>query len=61
MVYVFHINTDDKENGQFPQSDNSWKMYVNARGWTSNPQDYKPIYDQVRFLDKSVSHAVGNH
>jgi hypothetical protein len=23
MIDVFHINTDDKENGLFPQSDNS--------------------------------------
>jgi hypothetical protein len=47
MIYVFHINTDDKENGRFPPSDNSGKIYVNARGWTSNPQDSKPTYDQA--------------
>ncbi len=39
--------------------------YVNARGWISYPQDSKPTYDQaehyLRFLDKYVSHAVGNH
>ncbi len=62
MIYVFHINTDDKENGWFPPGDNSAKIYVNARGWTSNPQDSKPTYDQaehfLRFLDKYVSHAV---
>jgi hypothetical protein len=62
---VFHFNTDDKENGGFPPSDNRGKIYVNARGWTSNPQDSKPTYDQVehflQFLDKYVSHAVGNH
>jgi hypothetical protein len=65
MIYVFHINTDDKENGCFPPSDNSGKIYVNARGWTSDPQDSKPTYDQVEhflwFLDKYVSHAVCNH
>jgi hypothetical protein len=62
---VFHINTDDKENGWFPPSDNSGKIYVNASGWTSNPQDSKPTYDQAEhflfFLDNCVSHAVGNH
>ncbi len=51
--------------GWFPPSNNSGKIYVNARGWTSNPQDSKPTYDQaehfLRFLDKLVSHAVGNH
>jgi hypothetical protein len=35
------------------------------RGWTSYTQDSKPTYDQaehfLRFLDKYVSHAVGNH
>ncbi len=62
---MFHINTDDKENGWFPPSDNSGQIYVNAKGWTNNPQDSKPTYDQAEqflcFLDKYVSHAVGNH
>jgi hypothetical protein len=40
-------------------------MYVNAKGWTSYPQEsIIPTYDQaehfLRFLDKYVSHA-GNH
>ena len=65
MIYVFHINTDDNENGWFPPSNSSGKIYVNARGWTSNPQDSKPTYDQAEhflwFLDKYASHAVGNH
>jgi hypothetical protein len=65
MIYVFHINTDDKEGGWLPPSDNSGNIYVNARGWTSNPKDSKTSYDQsehfLRFLDKDVSHAVGNH
>jgi hypothetical protein len=65
MIYVFHINIVDNENGWFPPSNSSGKIYVNARGWTSNPQDSKPTYDQaehlLRFLDKYVSHAVGNH
>ena len=65
MIYVFRINTDDREIGWFPPSDNSGKIYVNARGWTSNPHASKPTYDQaehfLQFLDKYVSHAVGNH
>jgi hypothetical protein len=65
IVYVFHINTDDNENKWFPPSDNNGKIYVNARGWSSSPQDSKPTYDQaehfVQFVDKNVSHAVGNH
>ena len=65
MIYVFHINTDDNENGWFPPSNSSGKIYVNARGWTSYPQESKPTYDQaehfLQFLDKYVSHAVGNH
>ncbi len=52
-----------QENGWFPPSDNSGKIYVNARGWSSNPQDSTPTYDQaehfLQFLDKYVSHAVG--
>jgi hypothetical protein len=47
MIFVFHINTDDNENGWFPPSYCSRKIYVNARGWTSNPQDSKPTYDQA--------------
>jgi hypothetical protein len=65
MINVFHINTYDKENGWFPPSDDSGKIYVIARGWTSNPQDSIPTYDQaehlLRFLDKYIIHAVGNH
>ena len=62
---MFHINTDDKENGCLPPSNSSGKICINAKGWSSNPQDSKPTYDQaehfLRFLDKYVSHAVGNH
>jgi hypothetical protein len=29
---VFHINTDDNENGWFPPSNSSGKIYVNVRG-----------------------------
>ena len=65
MIYVFHINTDDKENGWFLPSDNSGKIYVSVEGWASYPHDSKPAYDQAEhflwFLDKYVSHAVGNH
>jgi hypothetical protein len=65
MIYVFHINTDDNKNGWVTPCDNSGKIYVNARGWTSNPHDSKPTYDQAEhllwFFDKYVSHAVGNH
>ncbi len=65
MIYVFHINTDDNKNGWFPPSNSSGKIYVNARGWTSCPQESKPTYDQaehcLQFLDKYISHAVGNN
>ncbi len=41
------------------------KIYINARGRTSYPQDSKSTYDQaehfLQFLDKYVSHAVGSH
>jgi hypothetical protein len=53
------------KNGWFPPSNSSGKIYVNARGWTSYPQESKPTYYQaehfLRFVDKYVSHAVGNH
>jgi hypothetical protein len=65
MIYVFHINTGDSENGWFPPSNSSGKNYVNERGWTSYPQESKPTYDQaehfLQFLDKYISHAVCNH
>jgi hypothetical protein len=65
MTYVNHINTGDNENGWYPPSKSSGKIYANARGWTSNPQDSKPTYDQAEhflwFLDKYVSNTVGNH
>jgi hypothetical protein len=62
---MFHINTDDKEIGWCPPGDNSGKIYVNAKGWTSDPQESEPTYDQadhfLGFIDKYVSPAVGNH
>jgi hypothetical protein len=62
---VLYINTADKEIGWCPPSDNSGKIYVNARGWTSDHQESKPTYDQaehfLRFIDKYVSRAVGNY
>jgi hypothetical protein len=65
MIYVFHVNTDDTENGWLPSSNSRGKIHVNARGWKSYPQDSKPTYDQaehfLRLLDKYVSHAVGNN
>jgi hypothetical protein len=48
-----------------PPSDNSGKIHVNARGWTSDHQESKRTYDQaehfLRFIDKYVSRTVGNH
>jgi hypothetical protein len=62
---VFHINTDENENGSFLPSDKSGKIYVNVRGWPSNHQHSKLTYDQAEhfllFLDKHASHAVGTH
>ncbi len=62
---MFHINTDDNENGWFPPINSSGKIHVNARGWTSYAQDSKPTCNQAEhflwFLDKYVSHVVGNH
>jgi hypothetical protein len=53
---MFYINTDDKEIRWCPPSDNSGKIYVNSRGWTSNHQESKPTYDQAEhflmFIDK---------
>ncbi len=45
MICVFHINTDDNENGWFLTSNSSGQIYVNARGWTRYPQESKPTYD----------------
>ncbi len=42
---VFYMNTDDKDIGWYPPSDNSGKIYVNARGWTSDPHQSEPTYD----------------
>ncbi len=64
-MVVFHINADDNKNGWFSTSNSSGKIYVNARGQTSHPQESKPTYDQaehfLQFLDKYISRAVGNH
>jgi hypothetical protein len=53
---VFYVNTDDKEIGWCPPSDNRGKIYVNARGWTTDHQELKPMYEQAEhflgFIDK---------
>jgi hypothetical protein len=65
MHQCVFINTNDNESGWFPPSYNSEKIYVNSRGWTSDHQESKSTYDQaehfLRFIDKYVSRAVGNH
>ncbi len=62
---MFYINTYDKEIGWCPPRDNGGKIYVNSRGWTSDDQESKPMYDHaehfLRFIDKYVSRAAGNH
>ncbi len=62
---MFHINKDDKKIGWCPPTDNSGKIYVNSRRWTSDHQESKPTYDQaehfLRCIDKCVSCAVDNH
>ena len=56
---------EDKEVGWNPPSDNDGRIYANFRRWTTDLQDTPPTYDQaehfLRFLDKYVSRAVGNH
>jgi hypothetical protein len=58
MIYVLHIIQMTRKIDGFCPSDNSGKIYVNARGWASYPQDSKPTYDQaehfLRFLNKYV-------
>jgi hypothetical protein len=62
---MIYMNTDDKEIGWCPPCDNSGTVYGNSRGWTSDHQESKPTYDQakhfLRFIDKYISRAVGNH
>jgi len=56
---------DDNESGWCPPSDNSGKIFVTVRRWTTDLQYAQPTYDDLKdfmwFLDKYVSHAVGNH
>ncbi len=59
------IHVDDIEGGWCAPSDNSGKIFVTVRKWTTDQQYTQPTYDDtedfMRFLDKYVSHAVGNH
>ena len=56
---------DDNDGGWRPPSDNSGKIFVTIRNWTTDQHHTQPTYDDaedfMRFLDKYVSHAVGNH
>ncbi len=53
---------DDNESGWCPPSDNSGKIFVTVRKWTTDLQHAQPtddyLEDFMRFLDKYVSHAV---
>jgi len=56
---------DNNEGVWCPPSDNSGKIFVTVRRWTTDLQHAQPTYDDLedfmRFLDKYVGHAVGNH
>jgi hypothetical protein len=56
---------NDKAIGWCPSSDNSGKIYVNARTFTRDSQDSEPTYDQAEhflwLIDKYVCCVVGNH
>jgi hypothetical protein len=64
---VFGFNVlDDKKNCWCAPGDCTGKVFVRIRELTSDPQDtsdltYDDTEDFLRFLDKYVSRAVGNH
>ena len=64
-LFALYLYVEDKEVGWNPPSDNDGKIYANFRRLTTDLQDTPPTYDQaehfLRFLDKYVSRAVGNH
>jgi hypothetical protein len=65
--YLFALDfyVDNKEVGWISPSDNNGRIYATVRKWTTDLQDTPPTYDQaehfMRFLDKYISCAVGNH
>jgi len=65
MYDVTWYIVDNNEGGWCPPSDNSGKICVTVRRWTTDLQHAQPTYDDLEdfmwFLDKYVSHAVGNH
>ena len=66
-MHVFGLNDlDDKKNSWCAPGDCTGKVFVKIRELTSDPQDtskltYDDAEDFLRFLDKYVSRAVGNH
>jgi hypothetical protein len=65
MYDVTWYIVDDNESGWCPPSDNRGKIFVTVRKWSTDQHPTQPTYDDaedfMRFLDKYVSHAVGNH
>jgi len=65
MYYITWYIVDDNKGGWCPPSDNSGKVFVTVRKWTTDLQHAQPtdkdLEDFMWFLDKYVSHAVGNH
>ena len=58
--------TADKQVGWCPPSDHCGRLFDKIRMWTTRSyEEYEPSYDEsehfLRFLDKYVSRAIGNH
>jgi hypothetical protein len=64
-LFALYFYVDNKEVGWNSPSDSDGRIYATVRRWTTDLQDTPPTYDQaehfLRFLDKYVSRAVGNH
>ncbi len=63
MYDVTWYIVDDNKGGSCPPSDNSGKIFVTVRRWTTDLQHAQPtdddLEDFMQFLDKYVGHAVG--
>ena len=68
IIFLFFIHLlflEDKQTGWSPPSDDCGRVFVKIRNWSKVYDELEISYDEseqfLRFLDKYVSRAIGNH
>ena len=65
LFFIHLLFLEDKQTGWSPTSDDRGRVFVKIRNWSKVYDELEISYDEseqfLRFLDKYVSRAIGNH